>query len=85
MQQSLTQSPTLHFLRRNRKDPKYLRHNLDDYISHGHGRGDASVYLKSMEEMSDAIKNLDELVSARAGIFSCLRCLGVKIGCITTT
>ena len=78
MQQSLTQSPTLHLLRRNRKDPEYLRHDLDDYASHGRSRGDPSVYLKSMEETFDAIKNLDELVSVRAGIFSRLRGLGVK-------
>ena len=53
MQQSLTESPTLHFLRRYPKDRQYLRHDLNDYASHGRGRGDAGVYLKSMEETFD--------------------------------
>jgi hypothetical protein len=38
-----------------------------------------------MEETFDAVENLDETVSDRASIFSGLRGLGVKIGCIRTT
>ena len=85
IKQSFTQSPTLHFLRRNPKDPQYLRHDLDDYASHRRGRRDPSVYLKSTEETFDAIEYLDELVSAGADIFSRLRGLGIKIGCMKTT
>ena len=85
MQNQLTQSPTPHFLCRNRKDREYLHHNLDDYVPHSRGRGDSSVYLKSTEEAFDAVKNFDELVSARASIFSRLRNLGVRLGCIRTT
>ena len=84
MQNQPTQTPAPHFLCRDRKDREYLHHNLDVYVLHSRGRGDASVYLKSMEEASDAVKDFDELVSARASIFSRLRNLGVRIGSIRT-
>ena len=83
MQQWLTQSPTFHFLCRNRKNREYLNHNLHDYVSHSRGRGNASVYLELMEEAFDEVKNVNEFVSERTSIFSRLRDR-VKIGRIWT-
>jgi hypothetical protein len=69
----LTQSPTFHFLRRDRKDGEYLDHNINNYVRHGGSRCNASVYLKPLEKSFDAVEEVGKLVSANAGIFGCLR------------
>jgi hypothetical protein len=66
----LTESSTLHFLCRDRKDGQHLNHNLNDYVSHSPSRCDASIFLKPAEEMFNAVKALDQLVLASAHIFS---------------
>ncbi len=70
MQHRLTQSPTLHFLRRDRKDSEYLDHDLDNHVGHGCSRCDARVYLKPVKEMLDVVKEVNKLVSAGVDIFS---------------
>ena len=66
----LTESSTLHFLRRERKDHQHLNHNLNDCVAHSLSRCDASIYLKPAEEMFNAVKDVDELVLASARIFN---------------
>jgi hypothetical protein len=66
----LTESSTLHFRCRDRKDGQHLDHNLNDYVAHGPSRCDASIYLKPAEEMFDAVKAVDKLVLASAQIVS---------------
>ncbi len=53
MQHRLTQSPTLHFLRRDRKDSEYLDHDLDNHVGHGCSRCNVRIYLKPVKEMLD--------------------------------
>jgi hypothetical protein len=74
----LTESSTLHFLCRDPKDRQYLDHNIDNHLRHPRSRCDADVYLKPVEEALDAVKDVDQLVSASARIFSHLGALGVK-------
>jgi hypothetical protein len=69
----LTESSTLHFLCRDRKDRQHLNHNLNDHVAHSHSRCDASIYLEPAEEIFNAAKDVDELVLASARIFNRLR------------
>jgi hypothetical protein len=73
LQHRLTQSPTFHFLRRDRKDGEYLNHNINNYVRHSRSRCDASVNLKPLEKSFDAVKEVDKLASASADILSRLR------------
>ena len=66
----LTDTSTLHFPRRDPKDRQHLNHNLNDYGAHSHSRCDASIYIKSAEEMFNAVKDVEKLVLASARIFS---------------
>ena len=66
----LTESPTLRFLCRDRKDRQHLNHNLNNYVAHGPSRCDASINIKPEEEVFNAIKDVDKLVLAGARIFS---------------
>lgn len=66
----LTQSSTSHLLCRDRKNGDYLNHNLNNHVDHGRSRRNAGVNLKPVEEMFDAVEELNQLVSASAGIFS---------------
>jgi hypothetical protein len=66
----LTESSTLYFLRRDRKDGQHLNHNLNDYVTHSPSRCDAGVYLKPAEEMFNSVKDIDKLVLASARIFT---------------
>ena len=66
----LTESSTLHFLCRNRKDGQHLNHNIDDYVAHSPSWHDASVYLKPAEETFNAVKAVGKLVLVSARIFS---------------
>jgi hypothetical protein len=66
----LTDSSTLHFLCRDRKDCQHLNHNLNDHVRHCRSRRDAGVYLKSAEETFDTVEDVDKLVSSGARIFS---------------
>src|SRR6266852_8774022 len=66
----LTESSTLYFLCRHRKDSQNLNHNLNDYVAHSPSRCDTSIYLKPAEEMFNAVENVDKLVLASARIFS---------------
>ena len=70
----------LYFLCSDRKDRKYLDHDLDDYVRHSHSRREASVYLKPAEKTFNVVKEHNELVLAGAGIFGRLEVVGVKIG-----
>lgn len=73
---------TFHFLGRDRKDIYYLDHNFDDHVHHrirSCNRCDANVYVKPLKEMFDAVEDFDEPVLTRAGIFSRLGALSVKI------
>jgi hypothetical protein len=72
-QHRLTQSPTFHFLRRDRKDGQYLDHNINSYVRHSRSWCDASVNLKPLEKSFDAVKEVDKFVLASADIFSRLR------------
>jgi hypothetical protein len=81
MRHRLTQSSIFHFLGRDRKDVYYLDHNFDDHVRHSCSRSNASVYVKPLKEMFDAVEDIDELVLTRAGIFSRLGALSVKIDC----
>ena len=75
----LTQSSAFYFLRRDPKDSEDLDHNIYTNVRHSLSRCNASVKLKSLEKSFDAVEEVDELVSASAGIFSCLRVKGIKI------
>ena len=75
----LTQSPTFHFFGRDRKDVYYLDHNFDDHARHSCSRCEASIYVKSLKETSDAVEDISEHVLTCAGIFSRLDALSVKI------
>ena len=66
----LTDSSTPHILRRDPKDRQHLNHNLNDYVAHGPSRCDAGIYLKSAEEIFNAVKDVDNLVLDSARIFS---------------
>ena len=66
----LTESPTLRFLCRDRKDRQHLNHNLNNYVAHGPSRCDASINIKPEEEVFNAVKDVDKLVLAGARIFS---------------
>jgi hypothetical protein len=66
----LTDSSTLHILRRDPKDRQHLNHNLNYHIAHGPSRCDASIYLKPAEETFDAVEDVDKLVLGIACIFS---------------
>jgi hypothetical protein len=71
MGRRLTQSPTFHFLVRDRKNGQYLGHNLNDYACHGVSVIiNVGVNLEPAEETFDAVKEVNEFVSARAGILS---------------
>lgn len=61
------------------KDNEYLHHNLNNYAGHSRSRCNASVNLKPVEEVLDAVKKVLELIVASTGIFSRLRMLGIKI------
>ena len=65
--------PTFHFLRRDPKDGQYLDHNINNYVRHSLSWCDASVNRKSLEESFDAVKEVEELVSASADVFGRLR------------
>jgi hypothetical protein len=78
-QHRLTYSSTFRFLCRNCKDGEDLDHNTKKILCHSYSWCDVSVNLKLAEEMFDADKGFNEFVS-RAGIFSRLGALGVKIG-----
>jgi hypothetical protein len=58
--------PTFHFLGRDRKNGEYLGHNLNDCVCHRWC--DASVNPEPVEETFDAVKEVNEPVSACAGI-----------------
>ena len=60
----------LHFFCRDCKDRQHLNHNLNDYVAHSHSRCDASIHLKPAEEMFNAVKAVDKLISAGARIFT---------------
>ena len=64
-----TESSTLHFLCRDSKDRKHLDDNLNDHVAHSPSRRDAGVYLKTAEEMFNAIKDVEKPVFAIARIF----------------
>lgn len=81
MRHRLTQSSTFQFFGRDRKDVYYLDHNFDDHVHHSCSRCYAGVYVKPLKEAFDVVKNVNELVLTRGGIFSRLENLGVKIGC----
>jgi hypothetical protein len=51
----LTESSTLRFFCRDRKDGQHLNHNLNDYVAHSPSRCDAGIYLKPAEEVFDAV------------------------------
>ena len=74
----LTQPPTFHFLRHNRKDSEYLDHNINIYVRHCRSRCNAGVKLKPLEISFYAVEEVDKFVSASVGIFSRLR-RGIKI------
>jgi hypothetical protein len=65
----LTESSTLRFLCRDRKDRQHLNHNLDNYVAHSPGRCDTSIHLKPTEKTFDAVEDVDKLVLASARIF----------------
>jgi hypothetical protein len=67
-----TESSTLYFFRRDRKDGQHFDHNLNDYVAHGPSRCDTSIYLKPAEEIFNPVKNVDQLVLDSASIFNCL-------------
>ena len=69
----LTQPSAFHFLRRIPKNGKDLDHDINNYVRHSRSRCNASVNLKPLEESFNAVKQVEKLVSASAGIFSCLR------------
>jgi len=73
MQHQLTQPSTFHFLRRDRKDAEYLNHYINNHVRHGRSRCNANVNLKPLKESFDAVKEVDELVSASASVLSCLK------------
>jgi hypothetical protein len=81
MRHRLTQSSTFHFFGRDRQDVYHLDHNFDDHVRHMCSRCDVSVYIKPLKETFNAVEDINELVLTRAGIFSRLGNLGVKIGC----
>src|SRR5882762_199839 len=56
----LTQSPTFHFLRRDRKDGEYLDHNINNYVRHSRSRCDANVNLKALKKSFDAAEEVDK-------------------------
>jgi hypothetical protein len=66
----LTESSTLRFLCRDRKDRQHLNHNLNNYVAHGPSRCDASINLKPEEEVFNAIEDVDKLVLTGTRIFS---------------
>ena len=72
-QHRLTETPTFHFLRRDPKDGQYLDYNINIYVRHSRSRCNASVNLKPLEKSFNAIKEVEELVSAGADIFGRLR------------
>jgi hypothetical protein len=77
-----TQSSTFHFSGRDRKDIYYLDHNVDEYVRHSWSRCKASVFVKSLNEMFDAVvDDINEHVLTRAGIFGRLGALSVKVDC----
>ena len=80
MRHQLTQSSPLHFVCRDAEDSQYLDHNINDYGPHGRSRCDTSVYLKPAKELLNAVKEFNELVLARPGIFSRLGAMGVRNG-----
>ena len=80
MRYRLTQSSRSHFPGRECKDVYNLDHNFDDRAHHSCIRCNASVYVKPLKEMFDAVEDIDELVLIRAEIFSRLGNLGVTIG-----
>jgi hypothetical protein len=72
-QHRLTQSPTIHFLRRDRKDGEYLDHNINNYVHHSRSWCNSSVNLKPLKKSFDAVIEVDKLVSASADTLSRLR------------
>jgi hypothetical protein len=60
----------LHLFCRDRKDGEYLNHNLNDHVNHSCSWCNAGVYPKPVEEMFDAVEEVNQLVSASASIFS---------------
>ena len=80
MRYRLTQSSSFHFFSRDCKDIYNLDHNFNDRARHSYSRCNAGVYVKPLEEMFDAVEDIDELVLTRAEIFSRLENLGVTIG-----
>src|SRR6267154_965222 len=72
-QHQLTQSPTFHFHCRDRDDGEYFDHNINNYVRHSRSRCDANVNLKPLKKSPDAVKEVVNLVSASADIFSRLR------------
>jgi hypothetical protein len=79
IQHQLTQSPTFHFLRRERKNRKYLYHNLNEHVRHSHSWCNANINLKPAKETFNAVEETDELVVASAGILCRLGAMGVKL------
>ena len=69
-QHQLTDSSTIHFFCRDRKDHQHLNHNLNDYVAHSPSRSDVYIYLKPAEELFNVVKDVDKLVLASARIFS---------------
>jgi hypothetical protein len=70
MRNQLTQWSTFHFLCRDCKNRQHLDHNLNNHVCHCRSRCKDSVYLKPVEEMFDAIKDVNYFFLASARIFS---------------
>jgi hypothetical protein len=85
MRHRLTQPSALHFFGRDREDVYYIDHNYDDHVRHSCSRWKASVYVKPLKEKSDAVEDINEHVLTRAGIFSRLGTLSVKMDCPSGT
>ena len=80
LKKQLTCSLSGDLLRRDGKDGEHLSHDLHKHLRHFGSQRNLSINPKTLEEVLNALKQLDERIVARAHIFRRLNNVVVKRG-----